>query len=88
MLQPATSSSPSTSTTVTSTSPTHTFQPPRIADRAPEVWAGTAPEQVADYLRRTCCRFNNAIARQKGTPYRLSEILYQHNPPSHPAEAP
>ena len=29
---------------------------PLAAAPAPEAWAETAPEEVADYLRRTCCR--------------------------------
>ena len=62
---------------------------PHTAAPAPEAWAETAPEEVADYLRRTCRRFNNAFSRQVGTPYPLSELLYPANPPSsHPAEAP
>ena len=41
---------------------------PRTAAPAPEAWADTALEEVADYLWRTCRRFNNAFNRQKGTP--------------------
>ena len=62
---------------------------PCIAAPAPEARAGAAPEEVADYLRHTCRRFINAFGWQKGTPYPLSELLYQaHTRPSHPAEAP
>ena len=57
---------------------------PRTAAPAPEAWAGTAPEEVADYLRRTCGGFNSAFGRQKGAPYPLSAPLY----PAHPHHTP
>ena len=62
---------------------------PRAAAPAPEAWAETAPEEVADYLRHTCLRFNTASGRQGGAPYSLSAFLYlAHPPPHHTAEAP
>ena len=48
----------------------------RAAAPAPEAWANTAPEEVADYLCRTCGRFNTAFGRQKGAPYPLSALVY------------
>ena len=61
----------------------------RAAAQAPEAWVETAPEEVADYLRHTCCRFNTASSRQKGTPYQVSALLYPAHPPApHTAEAP
>ena len=49
---------------------------PGTAAPAPEGWAETAPEKVADHLRRTCRRFNSAFGRQKGAPYPHSAHLY------------
>ena len=65
-------------------------QPPAPRARAPatEAWAQMAPEEVADYLRRTCRRFNTDFGRQKETPYPLSALPYRAAPPSHTAEAP
>ena len=54
---------------------------PDIAAPAPEAWAETAPEEVADYLRHACRWFNNASGRQKGTPYPLNKLLYPAHPP-------
>ena len=36
----------------------------RAATPAPEAWAGTAPQEIADYLRITCRWFNTALGRQ------------------------
>ena len=61
---------------------------PHIPAPAPEAWAYTAPEEVADYLWRACRRSNNAFGRLKGTPYPLSKLLYRAHPlPSHLVEA-
>ena len=48
---------------------------PRAGTPAPEPWAETAPEEVADYLWRTCRRFNTTFGWQKGAPYPLSALL-------------
>ena len=53
---------------------------PRAA--APGAWAGLAPEEVADYLRRTCRPFNTALSRQKGTPYPRSAFSFPTPPPT------
>ena len=54
---------------------------PQAAALAPEVWADTATEEIAAYLRITCRWFNTALGRQKGTPYPLSALLYRgHHP--------
>ena len=58
---------------------------PQAAALTPEAWADTAPEEIAAYLRITCCRFNNALGRRKGTPYPLSALLYPAHHP-HPAQ--
>ena len=34
---------------------------PQAAAPTPEVWAETAPEEIAAYLRITCRRFNTAL---------------------------
>ena len=49
---------------------------PRTAAPAPEAFGETAPEEVADYLWRTCRRLNNASGRQKGTPWPLRALIY------------
>ena len=56
---------------------------PRAATVAPEMWAETAPEEVADYLRHTCRQLNTASARQEGAPYPFRAPLYPADPP-HP----
>ena len=61
---------------------------PKAAALTPEVWADTAPEEIAAYLRITCRRFNTALGRQKGTPYPLSAPPTRHTTPPHAAEAP
>ena len=33
----------------------------QAAALTPEAWADTAPEEIAAYLRITCCRFNTAL---------------------------
>ena len=48
----------------------------KAAAPAPEAWAETAPDEVADYLRRTCRAFNTASGGQKEAPYPLSALLY------------
>ena len=55
---------------------------PQAATPAPEAWAETAPEEIAEYLRVTC-QFNIALGRQKGTPYPISAYLYPAHPPHH-----
>ena len=57
------------------------LSPPRAAAPAPEAWAETAPEEVADYLRRTCRGFDTAFGLQKGAPYPLSALVYPAHPP-------
>ena len=49
---------------------------PPAAALMPEALADTAPGEIAAYLRITCRRLNTALARQKGTPYQLSALLY------------
>ena len=62
---------------------------PQAAALTPEVWADTAPEEVAAYLRITCRRFSTALGRRKGTPYPLSALLYPaRQPPPRTTEAP
>ena len=65
----------------------HDLDPPdlqlpalREAAPAPEAWAETAPEEIADYLQIACRRFNTALGRQKGTPYPLGALLYPAQP--------
>ena len=58
---------------------------PQAAAPTPEAWADTAPEEIAAYLRITCCRFKTALGRRKGTPYPLSALLYPAHPP-HPTQ--
>ena len=58
---------------------------PQAAAPAPKTWAETAPEEVADYLQHTCCRFQTAFGRQKGTAYPLSALLYPADP-AHPTQ--
>ena len=56
---------------------------PSAAAPAPEAWEKTAPAEVADYLRRTCRRFNTPFTWQKGAPYPLSALHSPaHSPPS------
>ena len=62
----------------------HLPDPQQPALRAPapppEAWAGTAPEEVADWLRITCRRSNTALGRQKGTP-QSAHSSTRHTPP-------
>ena len=57
------------------------LQAPQVAAPTPEAWADTAPEQIAAYLRTTCCWFNTALGRRKGTPHPLSARLHPAHPP-------
>ena len=53
---------------------------PQAAALTPEVWADTAPEEIAAYLRITCRRFNTLPTQR--TPLPVTP------PPLHAAESP
>ena len=57
---------------------------PRPVPRTPEAWADTAPEEVADYLRRAYHQFKDASDWQRGTPDPRSKLLYPAHRPLPP----
>ena len=61
---------------------------PQAATPTPEVWADTAPEEIAAYLRITCRRFNTALAGGKERLTHSAHSPTRHPPPARAAEAP